>query len=82
MASPSIQNTSPILPILSTKHPLTRHTNPRPQSQAYPSTKHLLANHQLTMPSTKDKLCDWIDEIPDEKLDGTYTCGRPAFIDQ
>jgi hypothetical protein len=34
------------------------------------------------MPSTKDKIIDWIDEIPDEKLDGAYTNGRPVFTDR
>ncbi|KAH7385712.1 hypothetical protein BKA66DRAFT_416250 [Pyrenochaeta sp. MPI-SDFR-AT-0127] len=28
------------------------------------------------------KLHDWIDEIPDDKLDGAYVVGHPVFIDQ
>jgi hypothetical protein len=32
-------------------------------------------------PSLKKKIMEWIDDIPDSKLDGTFVCGRPAYTD-
>jgi hypothetical protein len=32
--------------------------------------------------SLKSKLIDWIDAIPDNKLDGAFVTGRPVYIDQ
>lgn len=32
--------------------------------------------------SLKQKIEDWIDDIPDSKLDGAYVVGRPIFTDR
>jgi len=34
------------------------------------------------MPSLKDKLYAWIDDIPDNKLDSCYVSGRPIHTDR